>query len=365
MNKTIARGALAALSALMAAACGKQTQQAPQAAACQTMKVKTADKQVETAYTATIRGRQDVDILPQVAGKMQRLCVAEGDEVKSGQVLFVIDQVPYRAALQTAEANMQAAKAELHTAELNLANTRTLHEKHVVSASNLQTVENAWLSAKARVAQATAQLTNARNDLSYTEVKAPCSGVVGTLPYRVGTLVSPSMPQPLTTISDNSVMYVYFSMTENQLLELTRQHGSMDKALKAMPDVKLRLNDGSLYSQTGRVESVSGVIDRLTGTVTARAAFDNASRLLHSGASGAVLMPSVYKNVIVIPQEATVKLQDKIVVYRVVDGMAKSAVIEVAETNDGREYVVRGGLKPGEEIVAAGAGLIREGQKVK
>ncbi|MGM9712735.1 MAG: efflux RND transporter periplasmic adaptor subunit [Prevotella sp.] len=361
-NKLCALG-LICLSVVFSAC--KQEKQEAQSISHKTMKVKRADKAYSTAYSATIRGRQDIDILPQVSGKIERLCVKEGDAVRQGQLLFVIDQLPYRAALKTAEANMEMAKAELLTAELNLKNSRVLNEKKVISQSNLQTVENSWLSAKARVAQASAQLINARNDLSYTEVKAPCAGVVGTLPYRVGTLVSPSMPQPLTTISDNSTMYVYFSMTENQLLALTKRHGSMDRAIKDIPAVELRLNDGSIYEKKGRVESISGVIDRQTGSVSARAVFDNSSRLLHSGASGSVIIPSSYNNAIVIPQEATFRMQDKIAVYKVQDGMAKSALIQVAEVSDGKEYVVLDGLKPGEEIVAEGAGLVREGQKVR
>jgi membrane fusion protein (multidrug efflux system) len=178
-------------------------------------------------------------------------------------------------------------------------------------------------------------------------------------------LVSPSLPQPLTTVSDNSDMYVYFSMTENQLLALTRQYGSMDEALKNMPAAELRLNDNSVYDKKGTIESISGVIDRQTGTVVARVVFPNESRLLHSGASGTVVVPATYKNCIVIPQEATVQLQDKTLVYKVVDGKAVSTLITVAGINDGREYVVLDGLKVGDEIVSTGAGLLREGTQVK
>ena len=206
---------------------------------------------------------------------------------------------------------------------------------------------------------------NARNNLSYTVVKSPSNGVVGTLPYRVGALVSPSIPQPLTTVSDNSTMYVYFSMTENQLLSLVRQYGTPDSALVQMPDLQLRLNDQSVYEEKGRIESISGVIDRQTGTVSVRAVFPNPDHLLYSGASGSILMPSTYEDCIVIPQEATVKQQDKILVYKVVDGKAVSTLIQVADVNDGRTYIVTGGLNVNDEIVAKGAGLIREGMQVK
>ena len=355
-----------------------------------TMKVEATDKELSTSYSATIRGRQDIDIYPQVSGTIEKLCVTEGQKVRRGQLLFIIDQVPYKAALKTAVANVEAARAALATAELTYNSNKELYAQKVVSEFSLKTAENSYLTAKAQLSQAEAQEISARNNLSYrseehtselsqaeaqeisarnnlsyTEVKSPSDGVVGALPYRAGALVSPSLPQPLTTVSDNSDMYVYFSMTENQLLALTRQYGSMDEALKNMPAAELRLNDNSVYDKKGTIESISGVIDRQTGTVVARVVFPNESRLLHSGASGTVVVPTTYKNCIVIPQEATVQLQDKTVVYKVVDGKAVSALITVAGINDGREYVVLDGLEVGDEIVSTGAGLLREGTQVK
>ena len=343
----------------------KQAPEAQTSANYAIMKVTTADKELSTSYSATIRGRQDIDIYPQVSGTIERLCVSEGEKVRKGQLLFIIDQVPYKAALTTALANVEAAKAGLATAELAYTSTKELYVQKVVSQYNLKTAENNYLTAKAQLSQAQAQEVSARNNLSYTEVKSPSDGVVGALPFRVGALVSPGIQQPLTTVSDNSDMYVYFSMTENQLLSLTRQYGSMDEALKNMPEVELRLNDNSIYDEHGIIESISGVIDRKTGTVGVRAVFPNESRLLHSGASGNVLIPQTYKDCIVIPQGATVRLQDKTLVYKVVDGKAVSTLITVAEINDGREYIVLDGLKVGEEIVSEGAGLVREGTQVK
>ena len=330
-----------------------------------TMKVEATDKELSTSYSATIRGRQDIDIYPQVSGTIEKLCVTEGQKVRRGQSLFIIDQVPYKAALKTAVANVEAARAALATAALTYNSNKELYAQKVVSEFSLKTAENAYLTAKAQLSQAEAQEISARNNLSYTEVKSPSDGVVGALPYRVGALVSASLPQPLTTVSDNSDMYVYFSMTENQLLALTRQYGSMDEALKNMPQAELRLNDNSVYDKKGTIESISGVIDRQTGTVVARVVFPNESRLLHSGASGTVVVPTTYKNCIVIPQEATVQLQDKTVVYKVVDGKAVSALITVTGINDGREYVVLDGLEVGDEIVSTGAGLLRGGTQVK
>lgn len=331
----------------------------------ETMKVATANKTLPTSYSAAIQGRQDIQVFPQVSGTIVRLCVSEGQKVRKGEILFVIDQVPYKAALNTALANVEAAKAGMATAELSYNSSKELFNQKVISAHSLQTAQNSYLTAKAQLAQAEAQAVNAQNNLSYTEVKSPSDGVIGMLPYRVGALVSPSIPQPLTTVSDNSVMYVYFSMTENQLLSLTRQHGNMDEALANMPEVQLELNDGSLYDIKGKIESISGVIDRQTGTVGVRAVFPNESRLLHSGASGCIILPNTYKDCIVIPQSATVQIQDKHLVYKVVDGKAASTMVTVAPISNGKEYIVMEGLKPGEEIIAKGAGLVREGIQVK
>ena len=329
------------------------------------MEVKAADKELSTSYSATIRGRQDIDIYPQVSGTIEKLCVTEGQTVRRGQLLFVIDQIPYRAALKTAVANVEAARAAMATAELTYNSNKELYAQKVVSEFSLKTAENTYLTAKAQLTQAEAQEVNARNNLSYTEVKSPSDGVVGALPYRVGALVGANLPYPLTTVSDNSDMYVYFSLTENQLLALTRQYGSMDEALKNMPEVELILNDNSVYNKKGVIESISGVIDRQTGTVMARVVFPNESRLLHSGASGTIVVPSIYKDCIAIPQGATVQMQDKVVVYKVVDGKAVSTLITVAGINDGREYVVLSGLQSGDEIISEGAGLVREGTQVK
>ena len=196
-----------------------------------TMQVAPVNKTLSTQYPAAIQGKQDIAIFPQVTGTITRLCVNEGQAVKRGQVLFIIDQVPYQAALATARANMEAADATLATAQLTYDSKKELFAQNVISAYELKTAENNLLMAKSGRAQAKAQELSAANDLSYTEVKSPSDGVIGTLPYRVGTLVSAGMAQPLTTVSDNSDMYVYFSMTENQLLGLIRQYGSKDKAL--------------------------------------------------------------------------------------------------------------------------------------
>ena len=345
---------------------GKKTQQQMPSANFETMTVATKDVTMTTKYSATIRGRQDIDILPQVSGTLQRLCVSEGQKVAKGQTLFIIDQVPFQAALNTAEASQKAANAALATAQLSYDSKKKLFDQQVISDVELQTAYNALLSAKAQVAQADAQVVNARNNLSYTVVKSPSNGVVGTLPYRQGALVGPSMPQALTTVSDNSQMYVYFSINEAQLLNMTRESGSAEAAISAMPDIKLLLVDGSEYQYLGKVESVSGVVDRSTGTVQVRAVFDNPEKLLHSGSTGYVVIPSVYKDRIVIPATATVQVQDKFKVYLVdKDNIAHEQLVTTEPLSNGKEYVIKDGLNVGDVIVAEGAGMLKDGQNIK
>lgn len=362
MKQTFVKAAIMA-SFMAAVSCGQApTEQGPAQYGVTT--IATTDREIQSNYSATIRGRQDIDIYPQVSGTISELRVTEGQSVSKGQTLFIIDQVPYKAALQTAEANVAAAKASVATAQLTYDSKKELFAKSVVSQYDLSTAENTLLTAKAQLAQAEAQRVNAANNLSYTVVKAPANGMVGTLPYRVGALVSASMPQPLTTVSDNSEMYVYFSMTENQLLNLTRKYGSIANTLKNMPDVRLVLNDGSVYDRTGRIESISGVIDTSTGSVQLRAVFPNADGLLHSGGAGSVIVPNIHKDCVVVPQVATFELQNKVYVYKVEDGKAASSMIDVEKINNGREYIVKSGLTPGDVIVAEGVGLLREGTPI-
>ncbi|MGN0233392.1 MAG: efflux RND transporter periplasmic adaptor subunit [Bacteroidaceae bacterium] len=359
---------LAAATAMaMLSSCGnKQQQGAMPSAVYKTTKVTKSDVTINQKYSATIRGRQDIEVYPQVGGTLQKLCVTEGQKVKKGQILFVIDQVPYRAALNTAEASLKAAEAQEATAQLNYDSRKKLYDQKVISEIDMQTAQNSLLSAKAQVAQAKAQVVNARNSLSYTTVVSPADGVIGTLPYRQGALVGSNIPQPLTTVSDNNEMYVYFSMTESQYLNLIRQYESTEKAIEAMPDLTLQLVDGSEYEIKGRVESVSGVVDRATGSVQLRAAFSNPRHILHSGSTGNIILPQIYKEVLTIPAGAAVQTQDKFNVYVVDDkGIAHSNLVDILPESQGNTFIVSSGLNGGEEIVSEGAGMVRDGQDVK
>ena len=345
---------------------GKGQQKAASVTVFKTVKAEKTDITLSNKVSATIRGRQDIDVYPQVGGTLQRLCVTEGQIVKKGQTLFIIDQVPYQAALNTAEAALKAAEAQEATAALNYESRKKLHEQEVVSDFDLQTTYNALLTAKASVAQAEAQVVNARNSLSYTVVKSPADGVVGTLPYRQGALVSSALPQPLTTVSDNTEMYVYFSINEAQLLKMVRENGTLEKAIEAMPEVTLQLVDGTEYELKGRVESASGVVDRATGSVQLRAVFANPSHMLHSGSSGNIVIPVEYKDVLLIPATAAVQTQDKFRVIAVDEnGAAHSQLVTILPQNNGQQFIVTEGLAEGTEIVADGANMVKEGQIVK
>lgn len=362
MKRFFTKASILALG-IIATACG----QAPQTqveAEYAVQKVQIADVMVENDYSATIRGRQDIDIYPQVSGTISKVAVTEGQKVQRGQTLFIIDQVPYRAALETAEANVQAATAAEANAQLTYDSKKELFANNVVSEYDLRLAENQLASAKAQKAQAKAQEVNARNNLSYTVVKAPANGVVGTIPYRVGALVSQAIQKPLTTVSDNSDMYVYFSMTENQMLNLTRRFGSMDAMLKSIPKLSLRLSDGSLYKHQGYIESVSGVIDSQTGAISLRAVFPNPDRLLHSGGSGNVVLFQEEKGAMIIPCIATYEVQDKVFVFQLVDGKASSKAV-VVKPYDGMNYIVAEGLTPEDIIICEGVGMLRDGMPIK
>lgn len=324
-----------------------------------TMTVKRENKTLSVEYPATLRGQQDVEIRPQVSGKVTQVCVGEGAHVSKGQTLFVIDQVPYREALTKARASLATAQAAEATAKQNLEASRGLRANNIISDFALHTEENNYRSAVAQVAQARAEVRSAQNNLSYTEVKSPVDGYAGMTSIRVGALVSASMTEPMLRVSDNASMYAYFSLTERQVLALTAEYGSLDKAVASMPMVKLRLNDGTVYEQQGRVDAVSGIIDRETGAVSIRAIFDNKDRRLMSGGQASVVVPIVRKNCIVIPQQATYDLQERVFAYRMLHGKPQSTPITVSEINDGKEYIVESGLQEGDVIISEGAGLVK------
>jgi len=353
------------LAMMLVVSCSEEKQKHQNAVKYQTMVVGMKDMTLEHQYSARMTGRQIVEVRPQVSGCITRILTGEGQAVRKGQTLFVIDQVPFRAALEVAVANRKSAEARLATARMNYENETRLLEGHVVGDVSVETMRNALLEAEAALAQAKAQETNARNNLSYTEVKSPVSGVASMIPWHVGSLVSSSIAEPLVTVADDSEMYVYFSISENQALDLIAQHGSINEFIRKAPAVSLRLNNGQEYGLKGRISAVSGTVDAQTGAVTLRATFPNSGQLLHNGGSGTVIVPTHRTACIVIPQEATYELQNRMFVYRVVNGKTKATAITLFPQNDGKEYIVEDGLNVGDTIIAEGAGLLKEGIEIK
>lgn len=362
--KAIKLFAVTIIGVLSLAGCSQKAEQQSGGGSYPLLTIKPADRNLSVKYSGVIEGKQDVEVRAQVSGKITKICVDEGAHVNKGQVLFVIDQVPYRAALEKAKATVATAEANEANARQTWEGKKMLYQDHVVSDFELNTAQNEYKSAKAALLQAKAELTDAENNLSYTEVRSPVDGYAGMTSFRIGALVSSSTTEPLINVSDNSEMYVYFSLTEKQVLSLTSQYGSLDAALKSFPEVSLVLNDGTVYEKKGKVDAISGIIDKTTGTVSLRAKFDNSDRRLLSGGQANVVVPYSRKQCIVIPQEATYEIQNRIFVYKVVDGKAVSTPIEVFEINDGSEYIVESGLKTGDVIVAEGAGLMKEGTEI-
>jgi len=321
---------------------------------------------MQTTYPASIKGIQDVEIRPKVSGFITKLLVHEGQTVSAGQLLFVIDSETYKAAVRQAQAGVNTAKAQLNTARLTYENNKRLFDSNVIGQYELSTAQNTLATAQANVAQAEAALASAKEMLSYCYVKSPAAGVVGNLPFKEGALVSASSVDPLTTVSNISIMEVYFSMPEKTIMELTKKAGSSAAAIASLPEVNLQLSDGTIYSHPGKVVKMSGIINASTGAVSVIARFANPEKLLKSGGSGQIVIPNSESNAIVIPQEATSSVQDKMFVYIVgKDNKVKYTEIKVNPQNDGISYVVTGGLNVGDRIVTKGLSKLEDGMEIK
>lgn len=367
-----------------------------------------ANAQMKTTYPATIKGIQDVEVRPKVSGFITKLYVHEGEAVKAGQVLFVVDNAIYQSAVRQAEAAVASAQsgvnraqasvvqaaaalnsalAQAATAQLTYNNSKQLYANKVIGDYEMQAAKNGYETAQAAVnqarsgiqaansgvkqaqagvKQAQAGLASAKENLSFCYVKSPASGYVGSLPYKEGALVSPSSPMPITTISNISTMEVYFSMTESDILALSRNNRTLGNALNTFPSVSLLLADGSVYKHVGKIVKTSGMIDAATGTVSVIARFPNPESLLKSGGSGQVVIAKNNNNALVIPQDATVQVQDKIFVYKVdANNKVHYTEIKVNAQNDGINYIVTSGLKLGEKIVSKGLASLQDGMEIK
>ena len=357
---------LIAAVALLLASCGNKGNMKMGDNEYPVVTIGSQNAELQTTYPATIKGVQDVQIRPKVSGFITKVCVQEGQAVKAGQLLFVIDNTTYQAAVRQAQASVNSAKSQLNTAKLTYENSQKLFKSNVIGSYELQSSQNSYETAMAAVAQAKAALASAQETLGFCYVKSPANGVVGSLPYKVGALVSAGSVDALTTVSDVATVEVYFSVTEKDILDLTKTAGSTHAAISAYPPVKLLLSDGTTYKHPGKVTKVSGVIDAATGSVSMIARFPNPERLLKSGGSGTIVVPRDNSNAIVIPQTVTTDVQNKIFVYTVgKDNKVKYTEITVDPQNDGNHYVVTGGLHVGDRIVTKGITSLTDGMEIK
>ena len=319
--------------------------------------VGTSSTDMQTTYPAAIKGVQDVQISPKVTGFITQINVKEGQTVSAGQVLFVIDNVTYQATVRQAQAGLNTAQASLNTAKLNFENSQKLHENGVIGDFELQSATNQYEQAKAAVFQAEASLSSAKEMLSFCYVKSPAAGVVGTLPFKVGALVNTA--SVLTTVSNNSSMEAYFSVTEKEAMIISKS--GLDK----IPAVKLQLADGSIYGLEGHVTKMSGVIDATTGSVQLIAAFQNPEKQLKSGATGTIIIPRQNSDAIIIPMACVSEVQNKKFVYLLGEGnKVKYTEIKVDPQNDGNNYIVTEGLKTGDKYVTNGITKLNDGMEI-
>lgn len=325
--------------------------------------VKNQSSSLQTTYPATINGIQDVEIRPKASGFITKICVTEGQAVGAGQLLFVLDNETYQAQVRQAQATVNTAQSQVNTAKLTYNNSKQLYDNKVIGDYELQTSENALKSAEAQLAQAQAALASAKESLSFCYVKSPAKGVVGTLPYKVGTLVSGS--NVLTHVADISQMEVYFSVTEKDMLEMSKQDGGLQGAINNYPSVKLQLADGSTYAYEGKVAAISGVIDQATGSVQLKAHFPNPEKLLKSGGSGTIIVPRSSASAIVVPQSVVMEVQNKKFIYTVgKDKKVKYTEIKVNPQDDGNNYIVTEGLKEGDQYVTNGITKLTDGMEI-
>lgn len=338
----------------------------PQAYPVFTVNAQTTE--LNSDYPATIEGIQNIDIRPKVDGFIQKILVDEGAVVKKGQLLFTIMAPQYEQEVRTARAAISSAEADVNAAQLQVNKTKPLVEKDIISKYDLDAAQLTLQSRRAALAQAKAALANAQVNLSYTSITSPVDGVVGSIPFRNGSLVSSSSTEPLTTVSNTSRVYAYFSLNEKQLLDFSKTYkgNTLAEQMKNIPAVSLVLADGSVYAQNGKIESINGQINTATGSASLRATFPNPISLLKNGASASVRIPQHIENAILIPQKSTIDLQGKKFVY-VLGDSAKiiSTEIQIMDLAKDKFYVVTKGLKAGDKVVLEGFQSLKDGAKIK
>lgn len=332
----------------------------------ETLTVKKQDITIPLKFSARLRGKSDVTITPQASGQLMRIAVSEGQQVKKGEVLFVIDSRNAQLELEAAQANLQAALAQENSAKLEFESNKNLFEKKIVSNYMLANSENAYKQAQAAVAQARAAVNRAKVELGFCTITAPVTGIIGEIPVRVGDQVSPL--SELTLLSGNTTIDAEFSLTE-ALIEEMVQSGMTSKEkeeyIANLPEVTFVMKNGTEYPHKGRITTLTGVVNASTGSLSCKATFPNPEGHLYSGVQGTVVMPYSEADVIVIPQFSVVRLQDKAFVYKVLaDSTATAVDVTMEDAGNGKDYIIKSGLKVGDRIVATGANNVMEGQKV-
>ncbi|MDM8161603.1 efflux RND transporter periplasmic adaptor subunit [Labilibaculum sp. K2S] len=328
--------------------------------------VKKENITIYTEYAANIEGEQNIEIRPKVDGFVEKIYIDEGSQVKEGQILFKLTAKTLNQQVKAAEANVEVAKAQVVSAQVDVSKIKPLVEKNIVSAVQLETSESNLNAAKAQLTAARADYMNAKENLDYTIIKSPVDGIVGSIPYRIGSLVGRTESQPLTTVSNISNVYAYFSLNEKQLLQFNRQlnGNSVKDMIKALPEVELILADGSTYNQKGKIETINGMVNPRTGSVSYRAIFSNPDNLLRSGISGKIKLPSNINQAIILPQKSTFELQGKHFVYLLGnENKIESKEVFVSETL-GNDFIIEEGLTEGQVFVAGGLIKLREGMQI-
>lgn len=331
----------------------------------ETIVVEKQDITVPVKFSAKLKGEADVVISPQVSGQLMQICVTEGQQVKKGTVLFVIDSRNAQLELEAAQANLQAAEASERSAKLEYESNKNLFEKNIVSRYMLDNSENSYHQAQAAVSQARAAVSRAKVNLGFCTITSPVTGIIGKIPVSEGIQVSPSTQ--LTIVSGNTKMEALFSVPEIVLEEALAQgyEGKIEDALKLFPDVTFVMKGGTEYPHKGRVTSATGVVNATTGSIACKATFPNPEGQLYSGVQGSIILPDKLKDVMIIPQSAVVRLQDKSLVYKVkADSTATAVTVTYEDTGNGKDFIVTSGLEVGDKIVTVGANNVQEGQKV-
>jgi membrane fusion protein (multidrug efflux system) len=355
-------------SSFLLAGCGKkQEEQKQMTPALPVMKVQSSSATVSSEYSVRLEGLADAEIRPQVDGMLQAILVKEGDLVKKGQPLFKIDDSVLREQYNTALAAQHAAEAQAAVAKVNAEKLVPLVENKVVAPVQLTTARAQEQAARAQAEQAAASARSAGINLGYTVIKAPVDGYIGRIPFRQGNLLTKNQAQALTTLSDVGRLYAVFSISEAGFATFRKVYPgqTLQQKIDAVPPVKLTLSDGTVYNHDGKLESISGDFDASTGSIGLRVSFPNEERLLRSGNSGTVSLFSNYDNVILVPQAATVELQDKVMVALLTAGNKVVKQVITIAGRSGQHYIVSEGLKPGDVIVTAGIEKLQDGTVIK